>query len=424
MRTSIDWDKPNILYINRECIPLDDALQTDKLRSKIEPWLSAIFQSEHLSLLVGNGLAIATAEIAELPPPTLNRIKFETFGSQISGWSDVQAEKMGRGIANFEDDLRSALELLNGLRIQNDVENAISLEEEINTQLVTFINQILETENKFINIDEVRKQEAIGYLKSFLVSFASRAATRDRLHIFTTNYDRFIEYGCDLAGIIIFDRFIGKIHPVFRSTKIEFDCHYNPPGIRGEPRYVEGVVRFTKLHGSIDWLFYDGMIIRDLLPFGADGKATGIVKNQAVIYPNSAKGIDTAYYPYSELFRDFSSAVCRPNSTLVIYGYSFGDSHINTILEDMLTIPSTHMVIIAYGDEANRIKRFVERNNAAQFTLLIGNHFGDLRTLSDNYLPKAAIDRITEKKQKILERRGFDYSKLSKEGNTEFTDGE
>jgi len=33
--------------------PADDRL---KLRRRIEPWLSSVFQSEHLSLLVGNGL--------------------------------------------------------------------------------------------------------------------------------------------------------------------------------------------------------------------------------------------------------------------------------------------------------------------------------------------------------------------------------
>jgi len=32
---------------------------SDRIPQKLEPWLSAIFQSEHLSLLVGNGLTTA-----------------------------------------------------------------------------------------------------------------------------------------------------------------------------------------------------------------------------------------------------------------------------------------------------------------------------------------------------------------------------
>ena len=65
------------------------------------------------------------------------------------------------------------------------------------------------------------------------MSFASRAASRERLHAFTTNYDRLIEHGCDLAGLRVVDRFVGALTPVFRSSRLELDLHYNPPGIRG-----------------------------------------------------------------------------------------------------------------------------------------------------------------------------------------------
>jgi len=72
----------------------------------------------------------------------------------------------------------------------------------------------------------------------------------------------------------------------------------------------------------------------------------------------------------------------------------------------MLTIPSTHIVIISYDKSSDRIQKFYEYSNKAQITLLVGNHFGDLKELVDNYLPKAAIDRITQRMQNILERRG------------------
>src|SRR5690625_8010787 len=94
-------------------------------------------------------------------------------------------------------------------------------------------------------------------LKHFFISFLSRTATRDRLHIFTTNYDSFIEHALDLSAIHILDRFIGKLSPIMRMNKMELDYHYNPPGIRGEPRYVEGAARYTKLYGSLYWSFND-----------------------------------------------------------------------------------------------------------------------------------------------------------------------
>lgn len=134
-----------------------------------------------------------------------------------------------------------------------------------------------------------------------------------------------------------------------------------------------------------------------------------------VIYPNSFKGIETAYYPYSELFRDFSTAICRPNSILVTFGYGFGDSHINRFIKDMLLIPSTHLLIISFDDASGRIERFLNDVNTSQISLLIGNHFGDLEKLVDYYLPKAAIDRITMREQKIRMNRG-DLEQTNAEG--------
>jgi hypothetical protein len=206
------------------------------------------------------------------------------------------------------------------------------------------------------------------------------------------------------------DRFVGKIQPIFRTTKLELDYHYNPPGIRGEPRYVEGVIKYTKLHGSIDWKFDVNSITKLPIEFGIDETTTLIPtspKDFSVIYPNSSKGIDTAYFPYSELFRDFSNGVCRPNSVVVTYGYGFGDTHINRVIEDMLTLPSTHLVIISFDTASGRIMNFYERMNPAQVTLIIGNHVGSLQNLVDNYLPKAAIDRIQERLVRTLEKRGI-----------------
>ncbi len=373
-----------------------------KIRREVEPWLTAVFQSEHLSLLVGSGLSIAMSNYSDM----MSRIDFEhkEYKDKIKQVSGNQAKELGRGEANFEDDLRVAIDLLKGYEIQNN-ELKDSLKQEINKNLTTLLKNILNAEKNI-------KEENLPILKSFLLSFASRTASKDRLNIFTTNYDRFLEYGLDEAGILILDRFIGKIKPIMRFHRIDLDYHYNPPGIRGEPRYVEGVVRFTKLHGSIDWqfeqdIFGQNRIVKIPLLFGADVSDDFFNEpyEKVVIFPNSSKAVETSYFPYSELFRDFSTAICRPNSVLVTYGYGFGDSHINRIILDMLTIPSTHLVIISYGIE-ERVVNFIEKCNLSQLTILLGDHLGNLNNLSQYYLPKPAIDRITDRQAKIVEKRG------------------
>jgi hypothetical protein len=246
------------------------------------------------------------------------------------------------------------------------------------------------------------------------MSFASRSGTRDRLHIFTTNYDRVIEAGADAAGMHLLDRFVGSVSPVFRSSRLDLDIHYNPPGIRGEPRYLEGVARFTKLHGSLDWVDFDRTIRRIGLPFG--GSSPDLVSSafaelsadssQLMIYPNAAKDRETTFYPYTELFRDFAASLCRPNHTLVTFGYGFGDDHLNRVIEDMLTVPSTHLVAISFDDPLERIMNTYEKlGRHAQVSLLIGDHVGEFGTLVESYLPKPAIDRATFRMAELLKAR-------------------
>ena len=357
-----------------------ETFSPEKLRPRIEPWLTALVQSEHLSLLIGSGLTHAVHGIATGTGKVLSgmqSIKFDIFDEEISAEAKRIAEATGRDCGNFEDKIRVANELLRGLEIiklkkadgSPEHKKASALREGLKNALKSFTASILDGERNLVSADSDKREQAFNYLVSFLMSFASRSGTRERLHLFTTNYDRYIEAGADIAGLRMIDRFVGTLAPVFRASRLDVDLHYNPPGIRGEPRYLEGVTRFTKLHGSVDWIDCNGVIRRIGLPFGAQKtepyltgpKHEDMNALQLMIYPNVAKDRETTSYPYVELFRDFAAAICRPNSTLVSYGYSFGDDHINRVIEDMLTIPSTHLVAIAYGDALGRIMRTYDK---------------------------------------------------------------
>lgn len=405
-----------------ECswIPAETEFGVDKLRPRIEPWLTALFQSEHLALLAGSGLSHAVHYLAkDTLLPGMSEATFTNYGAAILHRAKESAKLAGREEGNIEDQIRVVNELIRGIEILSSQDTSLagpldSLKSELKTVLDNFAAAVLKGENGLITAPEHKREEAFNYLVSFLMSFASRTGTRDRLQVFTTNYDRFIEAGADAAGLHLIDRFVGSLAPIFRSSRLEIDMHYNPPGIRGEPRYLEGVARFTKLHGSLDWISTEGQIRKIGLPFGSEEiqpylNAPGLSDGEALnlmIYPNAAKDRETAAYPYVELFRDLAAAVCRPNSTLVSFGYSFGDEHINRVIEDMLTIPSTHLVVIAHGDPLGRIMQtYAKLGRPAQITLLIGSHLGDLRKLVDNYMPKPAIDRTTFKMSELLKSR-------------------
>ncbi len=387
------------------------------LRSRVEPWLTALFQSEHLSLLAGSGLtsSVQFAVTESSGNGMGNPDPKSYYCEQIKKEATESSARMGRGKEpNIEDYLRVQNELLRGLKIIGDTGKYDELKAETDNLIKVFTDNITSIEYSIASAPAEKRSDAFNKLVLFLMSFASRTGTRDRLNIFTTNYDRLIEAGADIAGLHLIDRFVGALTPVFRSSRMDIDMHYNPPGIRGEPRYLEGVARFTKLHGSIDWINTGTDIRRIGLPFGSKDignflNAPGIEGadvRKIMIYPNAAKDRETTEYPYVELFRDFAAALCRPNSTLVTYGYGFGDDHINRIIRDMLTIPSTHLVVISYDEAGGRImEKYKEFGRPSQISLIVGNGVADLKTLVDYFLPKPSIDRASIRMSELLKQR-------------------
>lgn len=406
------------------------------LRSRIEPWLTSLFQSEHLSLLVGSGLTTAVQFDAcgSADNGMSKTSEFTVYSDEIEKAAVDSAKKSGRNIANIEDRIRVANEVLNGLKVLQYSDDASDISTKLDTLrsdlenvIKNFTDNISVIEASIMSADSLRRETAINKLVLFLMSFASRTGTRDRLNIFTTNYDRLIEAGADVAGLRLIDRFVGALSPIFRSSRMDVDMHYNPPGIRGEPRYLEGVARFTKLHGSLDWINVGEDIRRIGLPFGAktiqpflETAGFDASYSSLMIYPNSAKDRETAEYPYVELFRDFASALCRPNSTLVTYGYSFGDDHINRVIRDMLTIPSTHLVIIDYSDSSGRIiDKYKQWGHQSQMSLIIGKDIANITDLVNYYLPKPSIDRASIRMADILKQRFTQPAKKEQEGESE-----
>jgi hypothetical protein len=382
-----------------------------KARKRLEPWLSAVFQAEHLNLLIGSGFTVAVACLAKAALADMSARPLGTsLDEKIDAHASRSAPAMGRGNANIEDQFRAALVVLEALEIVEQKDKHLELKTALDARMTEFLGSVLATEKGIVGAAEGDWEKAISCLQSFLLSFASRSASRERLHVFTTNYDRLIEYGCDLAGLRVIDRFVGALEPVFRSSRVDVDYHYNPPGIRGEPRFMEGVIRLSKVHGSLDWHIdpRTRKILRRGISFGEgkDGRNVPSSPTDTVmIYPNAAKDVETTAYPYAEIFRDMAAALCRPNAAVVLYGYGFGDDHINRILADMLTIPSTHIVVFAYSID-ERLKGFLERTSRpAQISLLVGPHFAGLDRIVESYLPKPAIDLVSGRVAELLKNR-------------------
>lgn len=363
-------------------------------RRYVESFIAALLQSEHLNLLVGSGLTTGLAIAADVDTTADLNAEITTGNAELDEMLETaavaSARASGRGEQpNVEDRLRVALQTHAGLSILRDSRAAV-LREAIDNVLSSVRDSVVAIEAGIRAHSHDASNggiRAVDLLTSFLATFVGRVPTRDRVQIFTTNYDRVIEWGADQAGFRLLDRFIGSLEPVFRSSRLEIDYHYSPPGSYKEPRHLDGVFRLTKLHGSLDWRWiqHEHQVVREPSTFGT---ASSVLADELLIYPNAAKDVETSLYPYADLFRDFSAAACRPNSTLVTYGYSFGDDHINRVIHDMLTIPSAHLLIIAFSDDGERISRFIDTyRRTGQVSLMLGPSFANIARLTEDWLP-------------------------------------
>lgn len=151
-----------------------------ELRSRIEPWLTSLFQSEHLSLLLGSGLMHAVHFLAANKPAVgMDIVSLSNYQREISKAAEDAAKKSGREKGNLEDQIRVANELLRGLEILGKTEEAKKLRDELRDILEQFSRYILQNEAGVARGQEKDRMQAFNTLVTFLMSFASRTGGRD-----------------------------------------------------------------------------------------------------------------------------------------------------------------------------------------------------------------------------------------------------
>ena len=142
-----------------------------ELRSRIEPWLTALFQSEHLSLLLGSGLTHAVHYLAAHKPAAgMGAVAISSYVDEISKAAGDTSDKAGREKGNLEDQLRVTNELLRGLEILGKSAEALKLREELGQMLSAFAKSILQSEAGIAAAPEANREQAFNTLVTFLMS--------------------------------------------------------------------------------------------------------------------------------------------------------------------------------------------------------------------------------------------------------------
>lgn len=153
--------------------PPQSRFDKSDIRKRVEPWLTALFQSEHLSLIAGSGLTHAVHRIATGKNATgMEQLKFNQYQSEIAAAVEASAKITDRANGNFEDQLRVANELLRGLEILKKDEDARQLGSQLDFAMGQFAKSILRSEAAIASASNESREEAFNTLITFLMSFA------------------------------------------------------------------------------------------------------------------------------------------------------------------------------------------------------------------------------------------------------------
>ena len=136
----------------------DKKVNNKIFRTRIEPWLTSLFQSEHLSLLCGSGITNAISYLARASAgATMGTTTFAHFKDEIEEAAKISAKASGREDGNIEDQIRTAFDLLRGLKILKRTKEAEELESDLNSVITDFAKSILATENAIATATEIKR---------------------------------------------------------------------------------------------------------------------------------------------------------------------------------------------------------------------------------------------------------------------------
>ncbi|TWT80491.1 hypothetical protein CA13_19100 [Planctomycetes bacterium CA13] len=169
--------------------------------------------------------------------------------------------------------------------------------------------------------------------------------------IFTPNYDLAIEWAAEAVGLEVMNGFRGLHNRTFSPHA--FDLGLRNTLARGEARFGCYEVYLAKLHGSLTWIASNddcvveksGEALWQKIREFRDGSEDDF--GQEMVFPSAAKYMQTVGFVLGELFRRFTEFLNRPQTALIVNGYSFCDDHLNRIILSALQNPTLSLVVYA-----------------------------------------------------------------------------
>jgi hypothetical protein len=140
---------------------------------------------------------------------------------------------------------------------------------------------------------------------------------------------------------VVIDGFCFNEKRIFNSTDFDLDIVQRENSrIHKEENFYDKVFHLYKMHGSVTWQL-EGREIKKL-----DKSQIKEDDEPLLIYPNASKFEESYQMPFYEMISRFQISLRATNTTLMIIGYSFGDAHVNRMIEEAVDSNLSLKVIV------------------------------------------------------------------------------
>lgn len=165
------------------------------------------------------------------------------------------------------------------------------------------------------------------------------------MDVITTNYDRIIEYSCDISKIPYYTGFNGGYYKEFNISQSR--QYFNKRirknlSNRRAPIINETIphIRIYKLHGSVDWFENE-----QKLQFCSHYYDDRMNFKPLVITPGVSKYYNAHMNPYREII-SLSDQAIRNGKNFIIIGYGFNDEHLEPLLREKIKSNYNKILVI------------------------------------------------------------------------------
>lgn len=293
------------------------------------------FLNNDTALLIGSGASIpyGLPSMSDLSNEIKNKL-----GLKYS--SNIQWQK-------FVEELDRSDNLENTL-------NQIDLDDAIHQDIIWVVWELIESKDKDA-LSNILLNKNIPSLMNILQKFILKT---DPTNIITTNYDRLVEYACELSG--------GKINSGFTGDNIgRF--------IQSQNSSSKRMVNIFKVHGSINWFKHKKN--HNIISASYFNKSKLWAEyDPQIVTPGNGKYKETHYDPFRTVMSKADDAIRKSQAYLCI-GYGFNDEHIQQIIIEENRINKKPIVIVTKSI-TDRIKNLFIDDKADDYLILVEGDSG------------------------------------------------